>query len=294
MLAYDMGADYLEQDIVATRDDELVVLHDIHLDRTTDVATRFLRRQRSDGRYYVRDFTLAEIRSLVVHERRTEDGSLVYPTRHQGDDEVYRVHTFVEELDCIARLQNDGGRAVGIYPELKRPAWHRKEGVDITPRFLQTLADYGYRLSSDAVYVQCFDDKELLRLRDEFDCKLKLIQLVGENSWGEADTDYDAMLSAQGLQQLSNVVNGIGPWIDLLFRTDTKGAVFSSGIVENAHNAGLAVHPYTFRKDDLPSGFNTFAALIQFAAAELSVDGLFTDFPDATADILTCSHRSRK
>ncbi len=73
-LAYGMGADYLEQDVVATRDDELVVIHDIHLDRVSNVAEKFPRRKRDDGRYYVRDFDLAEIRTLRAWERRNDDG----------------------------------------------------------------------------------------------------------------------------------------------------------------------------------------------------------------------------
>ena len=78
-LAFEMGADYLEQDVVATRDDELVVLHDIHLDRVTDVAERFPDRSRDDGRFYVRDFELAELRQVNVYERMKPDGDLAAP-----------------------------------------------------------------------------------------------------------------------------------------------------------------------------------------------------------------------
>ena len=279
-LAYTMGADYLEQDVVATHDDELVVLHDIHLDRVTDVASQYSGRARADGRYYVRDFTLDEIKQLKVHERTNADGTPVYPDRSNPGDEEFHVHTFAEELTFIAELQTQDDRPVGIYPEIKRPVWHRNEGVDITPLFLAVLREFGYESHGDAVYVQCFDDQELVRIRDSYNCELKLIQLIGENEWGEADTDYDQLRSADGLKQLAERVDGIGPWINHLYQQRPDGRIEDSGLVARAHDAGLAVHPFTFRKDDLPPGFESFAELMGFAVNELSIDGLFTDFPD--------------
>ncbi len=286
-LAYEMGADYLEQDVVATKDDELVVLHDIHLDRVTDVATLFPERGRGNGRYYVRDFTLDEIRELSVHERTNEDGSPVYPGRNQASGDRFHVHTFAEELAYIAALQSGDGRAVGIYPEIKNPAWHRSEGVDITPMFLDLLQDFGYASHSDPIYVQCFDDRELIRIREDLGCEMKLIQLIGENAWGESETDYDELRSEAGLARLANTVDGIGPWINQLYRTNETGSIDDAGLVSAAHGLGLAVHPYTFRKDDLPEAFRSFSDLLEFAFGELSVDGLFTDFPDLVIDELT-------
>ena len=280
-LAYAMGADYLEQDVVATRDDVLVVLHDIYLDRVTDVAVRYPGRQRRDGRYYVRDFDLGELKSLDVHERSNADGSLVYPGRFNSTEEVFRIPTFAEELEFVQTLQDVGGRHVGIYPEIKRPEWHRREGVDITPQFLRVLADYGYRQRSDDVYVQCFDAKELRRIRHELGCRLKLIQLIGEDSWGESSTRYAPLRAQKGLDRLARTVDGIGPWIRRACRVARNGGeIRSTGLVERAHKAGLAVHPYTFRADDLPGGFATFDDLLVFFIDNVYIDGLFTDFPD--------------
>lgn len=280
-LAYTMGADYLEQDVVATRDDELVVLHDIHLDRVTNVAARFAGRHRDDGRYYVRDFSLDEIRSLQVNDRKNADGSPVYPGRFAADGEVFRVHTFAEELAFIEDLQESGGRPIGIYPEIKRPAWHQKEGVDITTDFLAILRQYNYASHDDPVYVQCFDASELLRIRKDLGCEMKLIQLIAENSWGESATNCDELRSTRGLQRLARTVDGIGPWVQRLYRVRAgDGQIQDSGLVSRAHAAGLAVHPYTFRKDDLPPGFESFRELLRFVIDKLSVDGLFTDFPD--------------
>jgi glycerophosphoryl diester phosphodiesterase len=279
-LAYTMGADYLEQDVVATRDDQLVVLHDIHLDRVSDVEKQFPERKRDDGRYYVRDFTLDEIRLLLVHERTNKDGLPVYPGRFRSSDEEFRIHTFSEELAFIARLQSSVGRPVGVYPEIKRPEWHRNEGVDITPLFLSDLREFGYDSHTDPVYVQCFDDQELVRIREIHNCDLKLIQLIGENNWGEANTDYNELRSTGGLKRLSRTVDGIGPWVSHLYRQRSNGRIEDSGLVSGAHEEGLAVHPYTFRRDDLPAGFMSFTELLRFAIDELSIDGLFTDFPD--------------
>lgn len=275
-----MGADYLEQDVVATRDNELVVLHDIHLDRTTNVAESFPGRARNDGRYYVRDFTLDEIRTLTVNERTDADGAPVYPERNSAGDEVLRINTFAEELEFIDQLVESVGRPVGIYPEIKSPAWHLQDGFDITPVFLDVLERSGYDSYSDPVYVQCFDEQELVRIRREFDCELKLIQLIGENSWHESDTDYDELRSPAGLRRIANTVDGIGPWLNQLYVSTDSRDVTDSGLVSRAHDAGLAVHPYTFRQDDLPPEFSSLEELLRFTVDELCIDGLFTDFPD--------------
>mgnify|MGYP001813478624 FL=1 len=286
-LAYAMGADYLEQDIVATRDDELVVLHDIHLDRVTDVAQRFPGRARADGRYYVRDFSLREIKSLLVHERCNADGSRVYGGRFQTNGEEFRVLTFREELELVRTLVDAHGRDVGIYPEIKRPAWHREQGMDITPQFLRVLDEFGYREHNDHVYVQCFDAAELRRIRHKLGSRLKLVQLIGENSWHESVTNYQPLRTLRGLRRLAGTVDAIGPWVNRLYRLrQSDGHIRSSGLTERAHKVGLAVHPYTFRSDDLPPGFASLDDLLSFCTSQLAVDGLFTDFPDRVVDFL--------
>lgn len=280
--AYALGADYIEQDVVATRDDELVVLHDIHLEQVTNVAERFPERKRQDGRFYARDFDLAEIRLLNVWERRQEDGkTAVFPQRFPTGLGTFRVPTLGEEIALIQGLNQSTGRDTGIYPEIKSPAWHMQEGVDLSALVLRELNESGYTSRDDRVFLQCFDATEVRRIREELGCELKMVQLVGENAWGESDTDYDALKTADGLARLAQTVEGVGPWIGQLIRmADIDGHPVSTGFVSAAHAAGLQVHPYTFRADELAPGFETLDEMIRWFVDELKIDGLFTDFTD--------------
>ena len=118
-LAYAMQSDFLEQDVVATRDDQLVVLHDIHLDRVTDVAQRYPARARDDGRYYARDFDLDELRRLRVTERTDASGRAVYPKRFPAGTGRFHIHTLAEELELgVERCLGD--RRPGVGHELER------------------------------------------------------------------------------------------------------------------------------------------------------------------------------
>ena len=284
-LAFEMGADFLEQDIVASRDDELIVLHDVLLDRVSDVALKFPGRHRDDGRYYVRDFDLDEIRSLSAWERMRADGTAVYPGRYPAQSGEFRINTLAEELALVQRLNVEHDRSVGVYPEVKRPAWHMEEGIDIAPPLLRTLAEFGYEDHPDQVYVQCFDDAEIRRLRNDLSCPYKLVQLIGENAWLEAATDYDAMRTEAGLREIADSADAIGPHIGHLFEPGADSVPVSTGLVAMAHEAGLAVHAYTFRVDELPAGFTSFDDLVSFCVSELGVDGLFTDFPDRVVEL---------
>jgi glycerophosphoryl diester phosphodiesterase len=280
-MAYAMHADYLEQDVVATRDDELVVLHDIHVDRVTDVSDRYPDRAREDGRYYVRDFDLSELRSLAVTERLDSNGQAVFPGRFPARTGRFRIHTLAEELTLVAGLNQATGKTTGVYPEIKQPHWHRQEGFDISVAVLQVLAEHGYKDADDPIFLQCFDAGELRRVRNELDCRLRLVQLIGENSWAETETDYDYLKSNPGLAELAETVDGIGPWVEQLYTVDpVAGKPASTGLTESAHQSGLLVHPFTFRADDLPSGFRCFEDMVRFFTGELGVDGLFSDFPD--------------
>lgn len=285
VLAHIMGADFLEQDIVATRDDELIVAHDIYIDTVTDVADKFPGRQREDGRFYARDFDLEEIRSLRAWERMRLDGTAVYPGRYPLRTGHYSLQTFREELQLANRLNAATGRRVGIYPEIKHPAWHLEEGIDMSPLVLEQIHEFNGATERDLVYVQCFDDAEVRRIRTELSCPWQLVQLIGKNEWHEAATDYEAMRQRDGLTRVAEVADGIGPNLDHLY-TISGGEPVSTGLVETAHELGLVVHPYTYRADDLPAGFDSLEALVDFCVSTLSINGLFTDFPDQVVALL--------
>jgi glycerophosphoryl diester phosphodiesterase len=284
--AHAMGADYIEQDVVLSRDGVPVVLHDIYLDSTTDVARCFPGRARADGRYYALDFDLDEIRQLRAHERVMQgaEGSPVtnYPRRFPGDIAMFRVPTLAEEIDLISGMNASRERTTGLYVEFKAPNWHRAQGHDLVAAVMSVLQDKEYADRPQQVFLQCFDDRTLRRLRHELKTPLPLIQLIAENDWGEdSAVDYDYLQTQEGLADVASYADGIGPWIRQVYLgMDESGATELSELVNHAHEKGLVVHPYTFRSDELPEGVTSFDRLLDIFLQQAQVDGLFTDFPD--------------
>jgi glycerophosphoryl diester phosphodiesterase len=139
-LAIGLGADFIEQDVVATRDGKLVVLHDLYLDDVTDVATRFPGRHRNDGRHYVVDFDLEEIKTLTLFERRAPGSTAAkYPLRFPGGSGIFGIATLEQELRLVQGLNRSMGRTIGIYPEIKHPRWHAEHGIDLGQLLLGEL-----------------------------------------------------------------------------------------------------------------------------------------------------------
>jgi glycerophosphoryl diester phosphodiesterase len=282
-LAFGQGAHYLEQDVVLTKDRVPVVLHDIHVDAISDVATRFPGRQREDGRFYALDFTLAELRTLHLTERfNPKTGEQVFKGRFPKNAGQFRIVTFEEELTFIASLNQSTGKTVGIYPEIKQPAWHREQGFDISPLVLEVLKKFGYTSKEALCYLQCFEHDEVKRLRHELGWQGRLIQLMSAGKSGLGGSNYERMRTPAGLTELAQIVDGIGPAIASVI--DQQGQV--TALVADAHGAGLAVHPYTLRSDDLPAFAPTPTALLDLLFGRAKVDGLFTDFPDVCLDWL--------
>jgi glycerophosphoryl diester phosphodiesterase len=279
-LAHGLGADYLEQDVVATRDSQLVVLHDLHLDDVTDVALKFPGRQRSDGRHYVIDFDLAELKTLTVFERRAPGRAAAkYPARFPADTGLFGIATLAEELALIGGLNRSTGRAAGIYPEIKEPAWHRGHGVDLSTLVLAELRRFGYSDARDAAFVQCFDAAELARVKEELGCRLPLIQLVGP------EQDYAALLTAAGLESVAAYAYGLGPHYSQLVEAGEGRRPRPADLAGRAHDAGLRVHAYTFRRDDLPAYAPTLEDLLELFFVDVGVDGVFSDHPDVAARV---------
>lgn len=288
-MAHAMGADYIEQDVVLSRDGVPLVLHDIQLDCTTDVARRFPDRAREDGRYYAADFSLEEIRQLRLHER-TPPGSdrPVYPRRFPHGAARFGVPTLTEEIELIAGLDHSRGRKTGLYVELKSPNWHRRQGLDIVPAVMDVLTATGYAQRTDQVFLQCFDDLTLRRLRDEIGTPLPLIQLIAENDWGEdSELDYEQLRTPAGLDRVAAYADGIGPWLQHIYLgRGAAGEACFSDLVKQARLRGLQVHPFTFRSDELPPGIASFEELLDVFVGQAGCDGLFTDFPDLVLDYL--------
>lgn len=280
-LAYAQGADFIEQDLVVTKDSKLIVLHDIHLETVTNVEQVFPTRKRQDGRYYALDFTLAELKTLIVHERQDGDGKQVFPNRYQGKGE-FHIATFEDQIELIQQLNRQFNKNIGFYPEIKSPAWHKEQGVDISQLVMAMLRKHDLDDGNKNIYVQCFDFAETQRLRNDLGAKVKLIQLIAENDWLESPSDYEVLKTPQGLAAIAKVAQGIGPWLPQLVDLKTMQP---TGYVKQAHIAGLQVHPYTFRKDALPDNLDTQQTL-QLLFNDLKVDGLFTDFTDTVVNYL--------
>ena len=285
-LAHAQGADFIEQDVVLSRDGVPVVLHDIHLDGTTDVAQHFPARAREDGRFYAIDFSLAELRTLRAGERRGSDGQAVFPERFPDGPAFLPIPTLEEEIRLITGLNRTREHQAGLYIEMKGSAFHRDHGMDLPAAVLAVLRATGWDLATDRVFLQSFEPDALRHLRQDLASPLPLIQLIGENSWQEdGAADYDFLRTPAGLDSIASYADGIGPWIPQLYRADDDGNISSTGLVEAAHARSLAVHPYTARADALPPGIGDFAALHRLLFAQLGVDGIFTDFPDRSRDL---------
>jgi len=289
-MAYAMGADYIEQDVVMTKDDHLIVLHDITLDRTTDVADQFPDRVRDDGRFYAIDFTLEEIRLLNASEGfRIENGvrRQGFANRFPMGASSFRVPTLAEEIELIQGMNQSTGKDIGIYPEVKSPEFHRAAGKDISTAVVEMLKSFGYTSKQDKVFLQTFSFDELRIIHDEIlpalGVDLNLIQLIG------GEDSYPWMFEANGMDKLANFADGIGPEKDLVIkRASTKSNIAVTELVGRAHAAGLQVHPYTFRLDpgQVPQYAENFEELLELYYFKADVDGVFTDFPDRAADFL--------
>ena len=258
-LALEQGADYVEQDLTLTKDGVLVCLHDDTLERTTDVETRYPDRavveNGPDGqpakRWYANDFTLAELKTL--------DAGSWFDATFAGE----RIPTFEEAIALVK------GKA-GIFPELKSPARLNARGVDVEQAVADVLAKHGLRDAQvkgrPAVYLQSFEDRSVRRLATLLPAVPRTL-LIGAK-------DGPRWLTADGLREAKTFATAIGPARALI---EARPA-----IVAEAHAAGLAVVPYTFRaaRGADAAGRETLRADMRRFLVDVGVDGLFTDNPD--------------
>lgn len=275
IMAHGMGVDFIEQDLVLSKDNVPIVIHDIYLNNVTNVATIFPDKKREDNRFYVIDFTFEELKQLTVFERfDPKTGKQVYPNRFSKRTSNFKLHSLQEEIEVIQELNEKTGKNIGIYPEIKGPAFHQKEGKDISKIVLDVLSNYGYNSKNNNCILQCFDASELKRIRTEFQSELFLVQLIEHPQETEQLKDY------------ASYADGIGPWYKLLIKDSKSGKIEYSNLVTKAHQLGLKVHAYTLRADDVEdyTGFNDMMNSLFF---EAKIDGAFTDFPDIVVQYLT-------
>ena len=287
--AIDQGADFIEPDLVVTRDLVLVARHENELSDTTDVASReeFVDRRRSktiEGQlvsgWFAEDFTLAELRTLRVKERLP--GLRPDNARFDG---LYQVPTFAEVLALVQAKEAESGRRIGVIPELKHPTYLLQDGFDTVQLLLTALAQAGYGKADDRIAIQSFDIAPLKRLDRMSD--FALVQLVAGQG-GPADEpgfDYAAMLGPNGLAEVAQYADILAPDLRLLFTPE--GA--PTGLIDAAHDAGLRVFAWTLRKENafLPpmmrrgasdAGTGDVPAMVGLLRQH-GVDGVFTDNP---------------
>jgi glycerophosphoryl diester phosphodiesterase len=282
-LAIEMGADFIEPDLVITRDGVLIARHENDISETTDVAERpeFADRQtakRVSGAevtgWFSEDFTLAEIKTLRAKER------LYF--RDQSWNGRFEVPTLEEVLDLARRKSAETGRAIGVYPETKHPSWFRSLGLPLEETLVEALHSAGYRGRSAPVYIQSFETGNLKALRKM--TELPLVQLLDAagRPWDDERT-YGELATPEGLAEIAAYADGIGPNKRLIVpeRPD-RSLEPPTSLVEDAHRAGLLVHPWTFRSDErfLAPAYQGEPEREYEQFFALGVDGVFSDFPD--------------
>lgn len=274
-MAYAMHPDYIEQDLVLSKDNVPIVYHDIYLDKTTDVAKKFSDRKRNDGRYYVIDFTYEELLSLKVMERfDLKTGKQIYPNRFPKDRSSFKLHSLQDEIELIQGLNHSTGNDIGIYPEIKNPKFHYENDKDISKIILNILTQYKYQNKKDNCILQCFDTNELERIRTELNSNLRLVQLI-ENP-----------KNFQELTHISSYADGVAPWYKNLISKNRVEKIIFNSLINDAHKLGMFVHPYTFRVDEF-SEFSSFKHMVKAILFEADADGGFTDFPDIMRNLST-------
>lgn len=274
-MAYAMKPDFIEQDLVLSKDNVPIVIHDIYLDDVTNVLEIFPNRKRENGRYYVIDFTFSELKQLNISERfDPKTKKVVYPGRFPYNKSNFNLHSLQDEIELIQGLNKSTGNNIGIYPEIKDPAFHGENNKDISKIVLRILNEYGYKTKTDNCVLQCFDATALRRIRNELKSELFLTQLI----------EYSK--EEQKLEEYSTYCDAIGPWIKQLIKGyDDNGNIIFSDLVKNAHNLKLKVHAYTFRADQLEN-IPTFEKLLDIGFNGAKIDGAFTDFPDQVVKYL--------
>ncbi|CAF2389203.1 unnamed protein product [Rotaria sp. Silwood2] len=292
-MAHAYGADIIEIDVCLSRDNQLIVIHDIYLDGVTNVGDVFPNRSHSDGLNYVIDFDLDELRRLNIHERvRPLNGTQVYPLRFPSKSKVpFHLSTLNETIELLLGLNRATGRQRQLLIEIKKPEYHSKYNKSISSIVLATLSAYDLTRSSDPIIVQTFHIEELMYIRKNLGSQLRLFALMTWNYIQESSSDYDFYRSEDGIRNLSKIVQGLAPNHQLVVDYDLNGVIIgTTNLTKWAHQYNLNVYPYTFRQD-LFSG-SSFEELVKYFWHTVKVDGFITDHPDVILELLRSSETS--
>ncbi len=173
-----------------------------------------------------------------------------------------------EHIDLIHGLNRSRRHNAGLYVEIKQPALHRKHGLDPSKVVLQVLSRNGYRNGEDRIFLQCFEQDEVLRLRTELKCHLPLIQLLSKTP------------TSDEIAAISKVADGLGVKITAVVTGAKAGKPVLTSLVKTAHQHAMMVHVWTFRTDDLPDFADSPTDLLNWLVKDAQVDGIFTDQPD--------------
>ncbi|MGI9046952.1 MAG: glycerophosphodiester phosphodiesterase [Burkholderiales bacterium] len=293
------GADFIEPDLVMTKDGELIARHDNVLDLTTDVASRpeFAARKTTktvDGvsitGWFSEDFTLKEIKQLHAIERIPD----VRPANMRFDGQ-FEIPTLQEVIDLVKSMQHAQNRRIGIYPETKHPTYFDGLGLSMEEPLVRILRGNGHKGARARVFIQSFEISNLKDLRQL--TNLPLVQLFGSATEKPYDVaaaggslTYAQMATAAGLRDIAGYADGVGPEKGYVIPRDANGKLElrnQTSFVADAHAAGLKVHPYTFRAENrfLPLNLQNGSEPNAFGDAqaeigmflEAGIDGFFTD-----------------
>ncbi|WP_353197975.1 glycerophosphodiester phosphodiesterase [Sandarakinorhabdus sp.] len=288
--AIEQGADFIEPDLVPTKDHQLVARHENEISGTTDVASRpeFAARKATktiDGEtmtgWFTEDFTLAELKTLRARERLPQ----LRPANTAYDGQ-YEIPTFAEIIALAKAGSARTGRTIGIYPETKHPSYFRTLGLPIEPVLLKQLAAAGWTTAAAPVFIQSFEIDNLKALHTQ--TGVRLIQLMAPAGISADGHDYAALATPAGLQGVASYAFGIGPEKTMIIARDAAGKLAApTNLVADAHAAGLQVHPWTFRPENFfvpadlkagndPRGRGDVEAEIRVFLAT-GIDGLFSD-----------------
>ena len=293
-LAIEQGADYIEPDLVLTKDGMLVARHENEISETTDVASKpeFADRKTTktiDGQqvtgWFTEDFTLAELKTLRAKERLPQ-----LRKANTAYDGQFEVPTFEEILELAKAQSAETGRPIGIYPETKHPSYFASIGLPHEAPLLALLEKYGHTEKTAPVFIQSFEVGNLQVLRGK--TRLRLIQLMDEKGSpaDRPDLTYPNMATPGGLKTIAAYADGIGPNKSLVIPRNMLGVLDEpTSLVADAHTAGLAVHPWTFRRENYflplgqksgvnPRGIGDLESEIR-AFLKAGVDGVFSDNP---------------